>query len=157
MNERTTDNREQERSKEVQATGEASDNKRVGAKRKRRRDCGEVSDTPTYPVSVEEGPGAWSRDILERQEAEEGSSTEGPGGGEPKAQGGFDLADTGTDTFKKKRGTWFKSSVNEEPVPRHTTPPYYRGGIGTSKVWLPYFRDRAMRLTLGTTICRLLS
>jgi len=102
MYERSTDHRTHQEGQEVYPTAEASDSEGMGTKRKWGGSCSQVSDSSSYPVSVEKGTGARSKDLFERQEKEGRSQDKGAGRGEPETKRSPCHPDPGVDVAKKK-------------------------------------------------------
>ena len=102
MYERSTDHRIYQEGQEVFSSGKASDSEGMGTERKWGGSCSQVSDSSSYPVSVEEDTGARGRDLFERQEEEGRSQGKGTGRGEPQVERSPCHPDPGVDVAKKK-------------------------------------------------------
>jgi len=102
MYERSTDHRTYQEGQEVYPSGKASDSEGMGTERKWGGSCSQVSDSSSYPVSVEKGTGARGRDLFEWQEEEGRSQDKGVRGGEPETKRSPCHPDPGVDVAKKK-------------------------------------------------------
>jgi len=102
MYERSTDNRESKKAKEIYSTAKTSDSQGVGTQWQWDRDCQEVSDTPPYPIPLEESSGARGRDVSERETPPGRYQDKGTGRRKPQIEGSPCHSDPGVDVAKKK-------------------------------------------------------
>jgi len=102
MHERTTNPPRTEGPQKIYPPTEASNSQGMGSHGQRYRSSPKEPDPSANPLSLEEGPGARSPSVPERQEAARRSSGPQIGEGEPEAEGGLGPSDPGVDAFKKR-------------------------------------------------------
>jgi len=102
MYERSTNHNGSKEEQEIYSPGEASDTERVGVKWQWSRSSKEISDSSSYSLSLEEGPGARSRDLFEWQTPSGRSQDKRAGGREPEVKGSPCHSDPGADVIEKK-------------------------------------------------------
>jgi putative transposase len=102
MHERTTNPPRTEGPQEIYPATEASNSQGMGSLGQWNRSGSKAPDSSPDPLSLEEGPGARSPSVPERQEVPRRSSGSQTGEGEPEAEGGLGPSDPGVDAFKKR-------------------------------------------------------
>ena len=102
MHERTTNRTNTAKGQKVYPSAEAPGSQGVGAIWKRCRGSGEVSDSSSDPVPMEESSGARCAGVSEWQKDQSRSPHRGAGEREPETEGSPGSADPGADAVKKR-------------------------------------------------------
>ena len=102
MYERSTNRRRYKKAKEFYSPAEASNSEGVGTQWQWGRGCQKISDSSSYPVSMEKGTGAGGRDIFKWQAAQSRSQDKGAGRRKQETKRSSCHSNPGADVIKKK-------------------------------------------------------